>query len=314
MRKVVQFAVNNPVTITMIVLAVLLLGFISYDKLGIDLLPNLNNPRLFVEIKAGESPPEEIESQYVQNIEALAIRQRDVVKVSSIVRAGAAQIMVEFAWNKDMDEAFLDLQKALNNASAGLDELNITQHDPNMSPVVLVSMSHAEIRDMAELRKVAESYVRNELIRIEGIADVQLSGEEVTDLVIETDPYRLKAFNLTMDELASRIESANRNLTGGRVSEYGVQYIVKGVGLLTDTKDFDNLIVGYRAVQAGTTTAQAAGGQNMAPVFLREVANVRFENKRPESIVRMNGQRCIGLSVYKETRYNTVQAVNEVVA
>lgn len=316
MRKVIQFAVNNPVTITMVVLGVLLLGIISYQRLGIDLLPNLNNPRLFVEITAGERPPEEIESQFVEGIESMAVRQRDVVQVSSIVKAGAAQITVEYAWNKDMDEAFLDLQKALNSMSSGLDELRISQHDPNMSPVVLVSMSNPGITDMSELRKVAESYVRNELIRIEGIADVQLSGDAITDLVIETDPYKLKAFNLTMDELASRIEGANRNLTGGRVSEYGVQYTVKGVGLLTEPVDFENLIVGYRrvdALEAGTQSTVQANGQVMAPVFLREVASVSFANKRVENIVRINGQRSIGLSIYKETRFNTVRAVNEVI-
>ena len=88
MKKFITFAVNNPVTILMMVWAVMLLGKISYDKLSVDLLPDLNNPKLFVEIQTGEKPPEEIEKQFVERMESMAIRQRDVTTVSSIIKAG----------------------------------------------------------------------------------------------------------------------------------------------------------------------------------------------------------------------------------
>ena len=65
MKKFITFAVNNPVTILMMVLAIMLLGKISYDKLSVDLLPDLNNPKLFVDIQTGEKPPEEVEKQFV---------------------------------------------------------------------------------------------------------------------------------------------------------------------------------------------------------------------------------------------------------
>ena len=98
----------------MIVFALLLLGKVSYDQLSVDLLPDLNNPRLFIELKVGERPPEEIEKQFVKNMESMAIRQSDVTQVSSVIKAGTARITVEYTWTKDMDEAFLDLQKAMN--------------------------------------------------------------------------------------------------------------------------------------------------------------------------------------------------------
>ena len=63
MRKLTEFSVNYPITILMLVLAVILLGYISFSKLGVDLFPDLNNPKIFVEMKAGERPPEEIEKQ-----------------------------------------------------------------------------------------------------------------------------------------------------------------------------------------------------------------------------------------------------------
>jgi len=221
MKKLTQFSVNYPVTILMIVLGVILLGYISFDKLGVDLFPDLNSPRIFIEVKSGERPPEEMEKQFVENIEALAIRQSDVLQVSSVTRVGTAQITVEYAWNKDMDEAFLDLQKALNSLTqnADIDDIRITQHDPNTAPVMLIAVSHNEIIDMNEIRKVAENYIRNELIRLEGVAEVELSGQEESEIIIETDPYRLEAQGLTMDEISNRIQNFNRNVSGGRISE-----------------------------------------------------------------------------------------------
>ncbi len=311
MKKLVQFSVRNPVTILMVVLGVLLLGYISYDKLGIDLFPDLNSPRIFVEITAGERPPEEMESQFVENIEALAIRQSDVIQVTSVSKVGSAQITVEYAWNKDMDEAFLDLQKALNSLTQGqsLDDLKITQHDPNTAPVMTIGLAHSEITDMNEIRKAAENYIRNELVRLEGVAEVELSGQEEGEIIIDTDPYRLESQNLSLDDLSGRIENFNRNVSGGRISEMGTQYIVKGISMLNDVEDFENLIVGYKAVRTETEGQRAIG---MAPIFLKDVASVSFGNKEPENITRINGQRCIGLSVFKETKYNTVKAVEQV--
>lgn len=320
MRKIITFAVKNPVTISMIVLAILLLGKISYDRLNVDLLPDMNSPRLFVEIEAGERPPEEIEKMFVENMESMAIRQSDVTQVSSVIKAGSARITVEYVQNKDMDEAFLDLQKAMSPFSQNTDieSVNITQHDPNTAPVMLVAMSHRSIKDMAELRKMAESYIRNELIRLEGVAEVTLSGQETPVLTIKTDPYKLSAFGLTMEEIASRIESNNQSISGGRVSELGLQYLVKSSSLFTSETDFENLIVSYKSTEASTTgttsattgTSVPAGNVEKAPLYLREVATVKFENARPDNIVRINGERCIGLSVYKEMQYNTVRVVD----
>jgi HAE1 family hydrophobic/amphiphilic exporter-1 len=297
----------------MIVLAIFLLGKISYDRLSVDLLPDLNNPRLFVEIKAGERPPEEIEKQFVKNMESMAIRQNDVVQVSSVVKSGSARITVEYAWTKNMDEAFLDLQKAITpfSQNPAITELKITQHNPNMAPVVLVGMSHKNITDMAELRKVAESYIRNELVRLEGVAEVELSGEEEIKLIIETDPYRLDAFKLKIEDIAGRIEANNQSISGGRVSELGLQYLVKSSTMFVSVEDFENLIVGYKPVAAQEGNA-AATNDDKAPLLLKEVASIKFENALPKNIVRINGERSIGLSIYKEMRFNTVNVVDKI--
>jgi HAE1 family hydrophobic/amphiphilic exporter-1 len=313
MKKLTQFSVNYPITILMLVLAVILLGYISFSKLGIDLFPDLNNPRIFVELKVGERPPEEIEKQFVESIESLAIRQKKVIQVSSITRVGSAQITVEYAWNADMDEAFLDLQKTLTSFSqnAEIDELTITQHDPNAAPIMLLGLSHPQIDDMDELRRVAENYLRNELIRLEGIAEVELLGQEQKEVVIETNNYLLEAYNLSPSAVAARIRNYNRNASGGSIVEMGRKYIIKGVGEFQSLDEIGNVIVTYAqptSVTTGVTTTQSTG---RVPVYLRDVAKISFKNKEPENIVRINQKRCMALAIYKETKFNTVKAVDD---
>jgi Cation/multidrug efflux pump len=316
MNRIAQFAVKYPVTVLMLVLGIILLGFISFGKLGTDLFPNLNNPKIYIELTAGEKPPEEIGKNYVDKIEALSMRQSDVVQVSSVSKVGSATITVEYDWNKDMDEAFLDLQKELNSfaQNSNMDNFTISQYDPNASPVMIVGFKNDRITNMDELRKVADNYIRNELVRIEGIADVKLTGDEESEVVIQTNNYLLSSFGITSDVIASQISNYNKNVSGGSIVDMGTKYTVKGVTVLENIRDLENIIVGFKQASAASNSAssQINAGANTSgsvPVYLRDVATIKVENKDPKNIVTINGERCVGLSIYKEPKFNTVDAV-----
>jgi hydrophobic/amphiphilic exporter-1 (mainly G- bacteria), HAE1 family len=322
MNSIARFAVKYPVTVLMLVLGIVLLGFISFGKLGTDLFPDLNNPRIYIQLKAGEKPPEEIEKNYVDQIESLTMRQSDVLHVSSVSQAGSALITVEYDWNKDMDEAFLDLQKELNTftQNSDLESFTISQYDPNAAPVMIVGLKNPGITNMDELRKVAGNYIRNELVRIEGVADVKLTGTEESEVIIETNKYVLESFGLTSDVIAAQISNYNRNVSGGSIIDMGLKYSIKGVSVLNDLADLNNIIVGFRqtsatnlpaAYDASAISTRSSSGSltGRVPVYLRDVASVRFGNKDPENIVTINGERCIGLSIYKEPKFNTVEVV-----
>jgi hydrophobic/amphiphilic exporter-1 (mainly G- bacteria), HAE1 family len=317
MNRIAQFAVKYPVTVLMLVLGIVLLGFISFGKLGTDLFPDLNNPKVYIELKAGQKPPEEIEKNYVEQIESLATRQSDVLQVSSVSQVGTATITVEYDWNKDMDEAFLDLQKELNafRQNSDLESFTISQFDPNASPVMIVGLKNSSISNMEELRKVGENYIRNELVRIEGVADVRLTGIEESEVVIETNKYILESFGLSSDAIAAQIANYNRNVSGGSIVDMGLKYVVKGVSVLKDINDLENIVIGFKqasatpALPGAETSSLQTSASGKVPVYLRDVATIKFANKDPENIVRINGERCVGLSIYKEPKFNTVDVV-----
>ena len=316
MRAISRFSVNYPVTVLMIVLGIILLGGISLSRLGTDLFPDLQNPKIYTEIISGERSPEEIEKRFVEQVEALAVRQSGVLNVSSVSRVGSAVVTVEYDWGKDIDEAFLDLQKALTSISQDedVDELNISRFDPNASPVIKAAFSNSEISDMNELRKVAENYIRNELIRVEGIADIHISGEETAEIMVVADPGLLEVNGLTTSSILNTINSFNQNVSGGSIEEMGQRYIIKGLSALTALSDVENLVVKVNQVTntpGSASTANQTESSEQAPVLLKDIAEVQYQNREPETIVRLNGQRCLGISIYKETRFNTVAAVEK---
>lgn len=314
---ITKFAVKYPVSVLMITLGVCLLGIISYSRLGTDLFPDLKNPALYIDLQAGERPPEEIEKQFVERIESMAARQEGVKEVSSSSKVGGATITVEYGWEQDMDAAFLDLQRSMSQISQNeeITALNVSRYDVNATPVVVLSMSHNEIKDMNELRKIAENYMRSELIRLDGVADIQLNGQENSYIEVKTDPYMLEAFNLTADAIATKIESLNRNVSGGVIVNDDIQYTVKGVNLLKSIEDIGNIIVTFKTPTAESTDNATPGGSNStikAPVYLKDLAEIHQKNKDPENVTRYNGERSLSISIYKENKYNTVKAVENI--
>ncbi len=312
--SITKFAVKYPVSVLMITLGVCLLGIISYNKLGTDLFPDLKNPALYIELEAGERPPEEIEKQFVERIESMAARQEGVKQVSSSSKVGSASITVEYNWDQDMDAAFLDLQRSMS--ALGQDDeitsLNVSRYDANATPVMIIAMQHREIKDMNELRKIAENYMRSEFVRLDGVADIQLNGQEEAYVEIKTDAYMLEAFNLTAETVASKIESMNRNVSGGTIVNDDIQYTIKGINLLKSIEDIGNIIIAFKTPSSDNTNDKVSSVK--APVYLKDIAQIELRNREPENLARYNGERCLSLSIYKENKYNTVKAVENITA
>ncbi len=312
MMGITKFAVKYPVSVLMITLGVCLLGLISYNKLGTDLFPDLKNPSLYIDLQAGERPPEEIEKQFVQRIESMAARQEGVKNVSSSSKAGGATITVEYDWDQDMDAAFLDLQRSMSQIAQNeeITSLNVSRYDANATPVMVISMSHKEIKDMNELRKIAENYMRSEFVRLDGVADLQLNGQEEAYVEIKTNAYMLEAFHLTAETVAAKIESMNRNVSGGIIVHNDIQYTIKGVNLIENLEDIANIIVAFKT----PSDTEGETSNIKAPVYLKDIATIELKNKDPQNLTRYNGERCLSISIYKENKYNTVKAVENITA
>ena len=300
MKKIVQFAISYPITIAMLILGILLMGKISYDRLGVDLLPSIDSSILYIELETVENPPVEVERKFVKNIEAAAIRTPNAKSVESKIRESGAFITVEYRWGTNLTDAFLDLQKAVAGFAKNdeITKISVTQRDPSEDPIMLLALSNKEMNAIG-LTQIADNYIRSQLLSVEGVADVEFSGEREYEVIVETDPYRLEAFGLETSQIARSIEDNNYRMTGGRIEDKGVRYIVSGENLLESIEAFNEIIVKYAGDQKGT-------------VFLKDVATVTLAEQEAEDIVNINGREGLGIKIYKEYGFNTLKATESV--
>ena len=304
-----EFSTRYPVTVAMATLAVVLLGWISLDGLGTDLLPDLQTPVVTVEMTAPGKSPRELEERYTQRLERDVSTIQGVKRVYSITRSGQAVVVAEFAWDADMDFGVLDVQKKVSRYAAADDvsQLDVTREDPLALPVMRIGITASEDTDLDALLGTVELLIKPKLEALDGVASAEIEGGAEKEVRVSLDPYLLEAFGMNPDAVVSRIQQADADVSGGTLRENQQSYLVKALGRLNDINDVREVIVGEKRGAGGP----AVSGDRV-PVRVRDVGTVALEYQERETIVRLNGQECIGLGIYKEAGSNTVAVVNTV--
>ena len=308
-----EFSTKYPVTIIMITLAVVLLGWISLDKLGTDLLPNLQTPVITVDLRAAGKSPQEMEERYTRRLERGISTVSQVRRVYSVTRSGQCVVVAEFAWDADMDFALLDVQKQVGSYEADeeVDLLDVSREDPQALPVMRLAVTPSTGMDLDALVGTVETVVKPKLEGMAGVASAEVEGGAEKEVRVMLDAYLLEAFGLDASTVVSRIQASNSDVSGGTLREGQTAYIVKGLGRLKSIDDVRNLVVGERrgTTAAGTVDRDAP----RVPVCVADVGTVDMQYEDRETIVRLDGTECVGLGIYKEADANTVTVVEIVI-
>ena len=307
-----EFSTKYPVTVAMATLAVALLGWISLARLDVDLLPDLRSPVITVDLRFPGKTPREMEERYAQRLEGDIGTVRHVKRVHSVSRSGQAVVIAEFEWDADMDFALLDVQKKVARYAADPDitSLDVTQEDPQALPVMRLAVSGADWQDPDELLGSVETIIRPKLEGFSGVASVEIEGGAEKEIHVTLDSYLLQAFGVNSETVVSRIREANSDVSGGTLKDGQRSFLVKGLGRLTGLQDVNNLVVGERG--GGTANGQEDAPTQRVPVTVSDVGTVALRYKERETIVRLDGMECVGLSVYKEAGANTSSVANGV--
>ena len=300
-----EFSTRFPTTIMMAALAVILLGYISLERLGTDLLPDLHTPVISVDLRAPGKSPWEMEERYTRRLERDIQTISQVKRVYSVTRASQSVVVAEFAWEADMDFALLDVQKktAAYGADEAIESLDVTREDPQALPVMRVAVSSTGegIRqDIDDLLGTIETTIKPNLEALDGVATAEVEGGAEKEARVILDPYLLEAFGLNAGNVSRRIEQANLDVSGGTLKDTKRSYQVKGLGRLRSLQDIRDLIVGERR---GTN---AEDGALRVPVKVSDIGTVQLMYEERESISRLDGVECVGLAIYKEADANTV--------
>jgi len=320
-----KFSVRYPVTVAMLMLTIGILGFISFNRLGTDLLPSIYNPRIVVELQSGERSPQDMEQRFARNLEGGLGTVSNVVEVRSVCSIGRILVTATFSWGTDMDFALLDIQKKVASFESDpeVSSLTVARYDPQEEPILTYALTSntQEGRDSDEIRRIAENVVKRNLERLEGVARAQVYGGIKREVRVELNEYLLQAYNLTPGDISNKIKQSNANASGGKLVQQNKAYIIKGIGRFADIGEVQRTVVGYKQstnLSAGDSTAagqQQSGNvytPDKVPIFLSDVARVSYAPEERTDIVLLNGRESVGLYVYKESKDNTVKVAQQV--
>ncbi|MFQ5631889.1 MAG: efflux RND transporter permease subunit, partial [bacterium] len=319
-----NFSVKYPVTVAMLMALIAILGYISFDKLGTDLLPSIYNPRIVVELQAGDRSPQEIEQRFARQLEGEVGTISKVVDVRSVCTLGRVRTTITFSWGTDMDFALLDVQKKIAHFESDPDvtRLTIARYDPQEEPIAIYALQRStQEMDLDELRRIAENVIKRNLERLDGVARVQVFGGLKREVRVELNEYLLQAYSLTTAEVSSKITQSNANASGGKLEQDNTSYLIKGVGKYTTVEEVANTVIGYQSKTTGTNgdTTAALGVQQSAsvyspdkvPIYLRDVAKVSYAPEERSDVVRFNSNESVALYIYKEAQDNTVRVAGQ---
>ena len=303
--SLVEFATRRRVTVAMITLTFVLFGLIALRDLKVNLLPDLSYPTLTVRTEYTGAAPSEIETLITEPVEEAVGVVKNLRKLKSISRTGQSDVVLEFAWGTDMDQASLEVRDKLDVLRLPLEAKApvLLRFNPSTEPVMRLvlttpeKLSGSEQAELMRLRRYADNELKKKLEPVDGVAAVKIAGGLEDEVQVLVDADRLAQLNLAPNLVIDRLRQENVNISGGRIEEGSERYLVRTVNQFTDLGQMRDLLV-----------ANVDG----VPVHLRDVATVTQGYKEREAVIRFKGREAVELAIYKEGDANTVAAADAV--
>jgi HAE1 family hydrophobic/amphiphilic exporter-1 len=295
--SLISFSTRRRVTVTMFVVASLVFGMVAFNRLAINLLPDITYPTVTVRTDYEGTAPSEIERLITEPVEGAVSVVTNVVQVASTSRPGVSDVVVEFAWGTDMDFASLDIREKLDRLQLpqDADKPVLLRFDPSLDPIIRIGLFGKE--SLISLRLLAEEQIRPELESLEGVAAVRVNGGLEEEIHIEVDGPKLAVLRIALSQVVSRLAQENVNLTGGQLKDGEAEYLVRTLNEFQTLDEIRDIVIGQR---------------QGALITLDDVATVYRGHRERKVITRINGQESVELAVYKEGDANMVTVAQRV--
>lgn len=301
MKGLVRFSVNHPVTITMLVGIVVVMGILSLSRMGQDLIPDISFPTMSIVTSYEGASPEEVEKLVTQPVEGACALVTGVQKVSSVSAEGVSSVTLEFEWGTDIDVASQDVREKLGMIEKYLpeeaDRPAVYKFDPSMMPAVEYSL-YSDKFTQTQLKDMAEDIIKPRLERQEGVASVTILGVEDEEIIVDVDMAKLHDQGLSLGEVINVLKGQNLNLPAGHYILGPKEYLIRAVGEVAEPQELLDVPVGF--TKAGR------------PVRLSEVARVWSGIREKRGYYEVEGKPGILLIVRKQSGSNTVQVADRV--
>jgi len=318
--KLIAIAIRRPVTVAMFTLAALVFGLVLVNRLGFNLLPELNYPTLTVRTDFEGAAPAEVENLITRPLEGVLGTIKGLRQVRSVSMAGRSDVYLEFYWGTNVDVASLDVREKIEQVQLPLEisAPSLLRFNPNNDPIIRMSLSLPQAPDqpgakqkdhalaaatqdpaiiLSQLRRYADLQLSRRMETIEGVAAAKASGGLEDEIQILLDQDQLAQLNLSVEDIATRLRTQNINMSGGQIRNGQQQLLVRTFNEYRSIDDFANTIVFSKSKKV---------------IRLKDIAQVKFSHKDPTAIIRHNGEQAVEIAIYKEGDANTVKVAKSI--
>jgi HAE1 family hydrophobic/amphiphilic exporter-1 len=297
--SVAEFSIKRPVTTVMVFVSLFVIGLIAAVRLPLEALPSVTFPGIFLQLPYSGSTPDEVERTVLRPVEEAVSTMSGIKRMDGNARADGATMFIQFSdWSRDVSIAASEARERIDAIRSDLpDDLQryfVMKFSSSDQPVLKVRL--ASDRDMTREYAMIDREFKRRLERIPGVARVDILGAPPNEVEIAISPDRLNAHGIGLNELNTRLTSANFSVSAGQIDDGGRRLRVQPVGEIDDLAQYRDMVVDGKGTRLG------------------DVADVRLQPARIDYGRRLDGQPAVGLDVFKERGANLVEVSKSVLA
>ncbi len=297
LNKLIKFSLRNRLFVVAFAALLMVYGVFTFMNLPVDVLPDLNRPRVTIFLEANGMAPEEIEAQVNLPVETSLNGAPGVEVVRSVASPGLGLVFVEFDWNTDV-------YRARQLTAEKLQSVRLPQGiTPQLGPIssimgqIMMVAVTSDTTAPSELRTISDFTIRRRLMGIKGISQVIPIGGERLQYQVLVSSQKLRRFNLSIDEVDAALALTNQNTTGGFFDNNGSEVLIRNIARANTLDDLANTVI---------------SNKDNAPVTLSQVAEVKFGGAVKRGDGSLNGKPAVILNIEKQPGANTVTLTNDV--
>lgn len=290
--KISEICVRRPVFASVLSLAVVLIGLVSYSRLTVREYPNIDEPVVSVDTTYKGASPEVIESQVTKPLEDQISGIEGVTVMTSRSRAERSQIDVKFDLKRNPDAAAAEVRDKVSRARRllpdDIDEPIVSKVEADSRPIIYIAVQANDLSTMY-VSDYINRYIKTRLSVLPGAAEVRVFGERTPSMRIYVDREKLAAYNLTVQDVENALRAQNVEIPAGRIESSSREFSVVSSTDLRSVAQFENVIV---------ATVQGY------PVKLKDLARVAIAPLNERISARYNGSSALNIGVIKQATAN----------
>jgi len=292
-------SVKKPVLATMMILVFVVLGFFSYQRLSIDLMPEVDFPFVTITTIYPGAGPKEVESQITELIEEEAISVSNVKRVDSYSQENVSIVMIEFELGIDVDIAAIEVKDKVDairfKLPNGAEQPSIVKFDIGASPIMDLAVSGT--RPLEEIFEITDKTIEDQLARVDGVASINIVGGKEREIQVNLSKEKLRGYGLSIMNLAQLVAMSNLSVPAGYITQTREEFTVRLLGEFTDLQQLRDLEIFL---------------PNGGSVQLKELGTIADSFKDQRKLARYNDETCVGVSIRKRSDANAVRTADGV--